>query len=160
LVASLETILNLEAIDKIDPKKRVSPPNRELVAQGVGNLVSGLVGGLPVTSVIVRGSVNVNAGAKTKVATIVHGSLLLLFVALLYLAVTSGRHVMLFGIGAAPLIAWTVAAAESRLWRRRSPVASSTDDAAARSVINRGAAAVVAVASLRSIGRLWMRISK
>ena len=73
LVASLETLLNLEAVDKIDPQKRISPPNRELVAQGIGNMVAGLIGGLPVTSVIVRSSVNINAGSKTRLATIVHG---------------------------------------------------------------------------------------
>jgi len=83
LVASLETLLNLEAVDKLDPQKRISPPNRELIAQGVGNLTAGLIGGLPVTSVIVRSSVNINAGGKTKLATIVHGLLLLLCVALL-----------------------------------------------------------------------------
>jgi carbonic anhydrase/SulP family sulfate permease len=83
LVASLETLLNLEAIDKLDPRKRVSPPNRELIAQGIGNITSGLAGGMPVTSVIVRSSVNINAGGKTKLSTIVHGLLLLLCVALL-----------------------------------------------------------------------------
>lgn len=83
LVASLETLLNLEAVDKLDPQKRISPPNRELIAQGVGNLVAGLIGGLPVTSVIVRSSVNINAGSKTRLATIVHGALLLLCVVLL-----------------------------------------------------------------------------
>ncbi|WP_339727410.1 SulP family inorganic anion transporter [uncultured Gimesia sp.] len=82
IVASLETLLNLEAVDKLDPENRNSPPSRELVAQGVGNMVSGLVGGLPVTSVIVRGSVNVNAGAKTKVSCIFHGVLLLICVGL------------------------------------------------------------------------------
>lgn len=76
-VASLETLLNLEAIDKVDPRRRSSPPNRELIAQGIGNIVCGLIGGLPVTSVIVRSSVNLNAGSKTKLATIVHGLLLL-----------------------------------------------------------------------------------
>ena len=83
LVASLETLLNLEAVDKLDPQKGISPPNRELIAQGIGNMVSGLIGGLPVTSVIVRSSVNISAGSKTKFATIVHGLLLLLCVALL-----------------------------------------------------------------------------
>ncbi len=83
LVASLETLLNLEAVDKLDPQKRISPPNRELIAQGVGNVAAGLIGGLPVTSVIVRSSVNINAGGKTKLATLVHGLLLLLCVALL-----------------------------------------------------------------------------
>jgi MFS superfamily sulfate permease-like transporter len=81
IVASLETLLNLEATDKVDPLKRVSPPNRELKAQGLGNIVSGLLGGLPVTSVIVRSSANVNAGGKTKLASILHGMLLLLCVA-------------------------------------------------------------------------------
>ena len=83
IVASLETLLNLEAVDKLDPENRNSPPSRELVAQGVGNIVSGLIGGLPVTSVIVRGSVNVNSGTKTKVSTIFHGLLLLISVALI-----------------------------------------------------------------------------
>lgn len=77
VVASLETLLNLEAVDKLDPRKRTSPPNRELIAQGIGNIVCGLIGGLPVTSVIVRSSVNINAGGKSKLATIVHGFLLL-----------------------------------------------------------------------------------
>lgn len=83
IVASLETLLNLEAVDKLDPQQRSSPPNRELIAQGVGNMASALVGGLPVTSVIVRSSVNVNAGAKTKLSTIIHGVLLLASVALI-----------------------------------------------------------------------------
>ncbi len=82
LVASLETLLNLEAVDKLDPERRDSPPSRELVAQGVGNSIAGLIGGLPVTSVIVRGSVNVGMGAKTKLSAILHGVLLLACVAL------------------------------------------------------------------------------
>jgi MFS superfamily sulfate permease-like transporter len=81
IVASLETLLNLEASDELDPYKRVSPTNRELKAQGIGNIVSGLIGGLPLTSVIVRTSANVNAGARTKMSTIMHGILLLLSVA-------------------------------------------------------------------------------
>ena len=80
VVASLETLLSLEAVDKIDPIKRVSPTNRELVAQGTGNLLSGLLGGLPMTSVIVRSSANVNAGGRTKMSAIFHGVLLLLSV--------------------------------------------------------------------------------
>lgn len=83
IVASLETLLNLQAVDRLDPQQRTSPPSRELVAQGVGNVASGLVGGLPVTSVIIRSSVNVNAGGKTKLATIVHGTLLLISVPLI-----------------------------------------------------------------------------
>jgi MFS superfamily sulfate permease-like transporter len=81
LVASLESLLSIEAVDDLDPYKRVTPTNLELKAQGVGNIVSGLLGGLPVTSVIVRSSANVNAGAKSKVSTILHGALLLLSVA-------------------------------------------------------------------------------
>lgn len=81
LVASLETLLNIEAADELDPFTRVTPTNRELKAQGVGNMVSGLLGGLPLTSVIVRTSANVNAGARSKMSTILHGVLLLLSVA-------------------------------------------------------------------------------
>ena len=81
IVASLETLLNIEASDELDPYKRVSPTNRELKAQGIGNIVSGLIGGLPLTSVIVRTSANVNAGARTKMSTIMHGLMLLLSVA-------------------------------------------------------------------------------
>lgn len=78
LVGSLESLLSLEAIDKLDPENHLSPPNKELSAQGAGNLVAGLLGGLPVTSVIVRSSVNLNAGAKTKLSAIIHGILFIL----------------------------------------------------------------------------------
>jgi MFS superfamily sulfate permease-like transporter len=81
LVASLESLLSIEAIDDLDPYQRVTPTNRELKAQGLGNIVSGLIGGLPITSVIVRSSANVNAGAKTKLSAIYHGIFLLLSVA-------------------------------------------------------------------------------
>ncbi len=77
IVASLETLLNLDAVDKLDPRRRVSPPNRELMAQGIGNIILGLVGGIPVTAVIVRGSVNINAGAQSKRSAIFHGLFLL-----------------------------------------------------------------------------------
>jgi MFS superfamily sulfate permease-like transporter len=80
LVASIETLLGIEAVDKLDPLKRRTPANRELKAQGAGNIVSGLLGGLPLTSVIVRGSANVEAGAKSKFSAIMHGMLLLLSV--------------------------------------------------------------------------------
>ena len=76
IVASLETLLNLEATDKLDPQKRVSPPNRELLAQGVGNIAAGLIGGMPMTSVIVRSSVNAGAGARSRLSCITHGVLL------------------------------------------------------------------------------------
>lgn len=81
LVASLETLLSIEAIDDLDPYQRVTNKERELKAQGVGNMLSGLIGGLPITSVIVRSSANVNAGAQTKMSTVYHGALLLLCVA-------------------------------------------------------------------------------
>lgn len=77
VIASLETLLSLEAVDRLDPLKRVAPPNHELKAQGIGNVVSGLLGGLPMTAVIVRSSASIDAGAKTRVASFVHGVLLL-----------------------------------------------------------------------------------
>ena len=81
IVATLETLLNLEAVDKLDRKQRVSPPNRELVAQGAGNIVSGFCGGLPITSVIVRSSVNVASGGQTRLSCFIHGVFLLTTVA-------------------------------------------------------------------------------
>ncbi|MFN3841578.1 MAG: SulP family inorganic anion transporter [Cyclobacteriaceae bacterium] len=83
IVASLESLLSIDAIDKLDPYKRLTPLNHELKAQGIGNIVSGLIGGLPVTSVIVRSSANVASGGKTKASTIMHGILLLLSVLLI-----------------------------------------------------------------------------
>lgn len=83
IVASVETLLNVEATDKLDPMKRHSPPNRELMAQGVGNMISGMIGGLPITSVIVRSSANINAGGRTKLATVTHGVLLLVCASLI-----------------------------------------------------------------------------
>ena len=83
LVASLETLLCVEATDKIDPYKRVTPTNRELLAQGVGNILSGMIGGLPVTQVIVRSSANIQSGGKTKMSAIIHGVLLLISVILI-----------------------------------------------------------------------------
>ena len=80
LVASLETLLCVEATDKIDPRKRITPTNRELYAQGIGNIASGLIGGLPITQVIVRSSANIQSGGQTKLAAIVHGFLLLISV--------------------------------------------------------------------------------
>lgn len=79
-VATLETLLSMEAIDKLDPYNRISPKNRELVAQGTGNILSGLLGGIPITAVIVRSSANAEAGAKTKFSTIAHGFWLLLVI--------------------------------------------------------------------------------
>ncbi|WP_345223703.1 SulP family inorganic anion transporter [Hymenobacter koreensis] len=77
IVASLESLLSVEAVDKLDPHKRNTPPNRELMAQGTGNMISGLLGGLPVTAVIVRSSANINSGGQTKMSAFFHGLLLL-----------------------------------------------------------------------------------
>ena len=80
VIASIETLLCLDAGDKMDPFKRISPSSKELMAQGIGNTVSGLIGGLPITAVIVRTSANVNSGARTKLSAILHGVLLLVLV--------------------------------------------------------------------------------
>lgn len=80
IVASLETLLCVEATDKLDPNKGRTSMNRELKAQGIGNIVSGLLGGLPITQVIVRSSANINAGAKSKMSAVIHGVFLLVFV--------------------------------------------------------------------------------
>ncbi len=82
IVASLETLLCVEATDKLDPHKRITPTNRELVAQGAGNMLSGFIGGLPITQVIVRSSANIQSGGNTKLAAILHG--LLLFACVLF----------------------------------------------------------------------------
>lgn len=78
IVASLETLLCVDATDKLDPAKHTTPTNRELKAQGIGNMISGLIGGLPITQVIVRSSANINAGGKSKLSAIMHGVILLL----------------------------------------------------------------------------------
>ena len=83
LVASLETLLCVEATDKIDPHKNVTPTNRELLAQGTGNIISGLIGGLPITQVIVRSSANIQSGGRSKLAAIIHGFFLLISVILI-----------------------------------------------------------------------------
>lgn len=83
LVASLETLLCVEATDKLDPHKNVTPTNRELLAQGTGNIVSGLIGGLPITQVIVRSSANIQSGGRSKLSAIIHGFLLLISVMLI-----------------------------------------------------------------------------
>jgi MFS superfamily sulfate permease-like transporter len=77
IIASLETLLSVEAVDNLDPERNVTNTNRELIAQGVGNTVAGLIGGLPITAVIVRSSANLHAGAKSKLSSIFHGILLL-----------------------------------------------------------------------------------
>ncbi|MCO6486705.1 MAG: SulP family inorganic anion transporter [Saprospiraceae bacterium] len=83
IIASLETLLSVEAVDKMDPHKRMTPNNRELKAQGMGNLISGLIGGLPMTAVIVRSTANLEAGARTKMSAVYHGILLLVCILLI-----------------------------------------------------------------------------
>jgi len=78
IIASLETLLCVEATDKLDPYKRITPTNRELKAQGLGNIISGLIGGLPITQVIVRSSANISFGGKTKLSAILHGVFILI----------------------------------------------------------------------------------
>ncbi|WP_219932607.1 SulP family inorganic anion transporter [Microbulbifer sp. YPW1] len=114
VVASLETLLSVEAIDKMDPLKRTTPTNRELVAQGVGNSFSGLIGGLPVTQVIVRSSVNLQTGARSKASTICHGLLLLVCVATL----PSWLNMIPLGVLAAVLILTGYKLAKPALFRK------------------------------------------
>jgi carbonic anhydrase len=83
IVGSLETLLSVEATDKLDPDKNSTPKNRELKAQGVGNILCGLIGGLPVTQVIVRSSANINSGGKSKLSAIIHGIFLLIAILLI-----------------------------------------------------------------------------
>ena len=83
IVASLETLLCVEATDKLDPEKNVTPTNRELIAQGTGNIISGMIGGLPITQVIVRSSANIQSGGKSKMSAIIHGFFLLISVILI-----------------------------------------------------------------------------
>jgi MFS superfamily sulfate permease-like transporter len=83
LVASLETLLSVEATDKLDPEKNTTPTSRELSAQGIGNILSGFIGGLPITQVVVRSSANIDAGVKTKFASVIHGFFLILAILLL-----------------------------------------------------------------------------
>ncbi|MBN3519179.1 SulP family inorganic anion transporter [Algoriphagus lutimaris] len=80
VIGSIETLLSVDAADKMDPQKRITPSSRELVAQGIGNSVSGLIGGLPVTAVIVRSTANISSGAKTKMSAVFHGILLMVLI--------------------------------------------------------------------------------
>jgi carbonic anhydrase len=83
-IASLETLLSVEAIDRLDPEKAITNPNRELMSQGFGNMVAGLIGGIPVTQVIVRSTANLNGGASSKMSAVYHG--IWLIAAILFLA--------------------------------------------------------------------------
>jgi MFS superfamily sulfate permease-like transporter len=113
VVASIETLLCVEAIDKLDPQKRTTPTNRELIAQGVGNSVSGLIGGLPLTQVIVRSSANLQAKAATKLSAILHGVLLLVCVA----SVPTLLNMIPLGVLAAVLILTGYKLAKPQLFR-------------------------------------------
>lgn len=103
IVASIETLLSLEAVDRLDPHRRISPPDRELIAQGAGNILSGAIGGLPLTAVIVRSSANVVAGGETRMSAFVHGVLLLLgvlfFGTILNTIPLAALAVVLIGVG-------------------------------------------------------------
>ena len=103
VVASLETLLCVDATDQMDPQKRVTPTNRELLAQGAGNVTSGFLGGLPITQVIVRSSANIQSGGRTKTSAILHGFLILIFVlalpAVLNLVPLSALASVLFIVG-------------------------------------------------------------
>lgn len=102
IVGSLETLLCVEATDKLDPQRRLTDTNRELIAQGVGNTFSGLIGGLPITQVIVRSSANIDAGAKSKLSTIIHGVLILASVAFI------GKYMSLIPLSALAAILFVV----------------------------------------------------
>ncbi len=114
VVASLETLLCVEATDKQDPYKRITPTNRELKAQGVGNLISGLVGGLPLTQVIVRSSANMQSGGKTKASAIIHGVFLLISV----VAIPKVLNMIPLGVLAAILMVVGYKLAKPALFKR------------------------------------------
>lgn len=113
IVASIETLLSLEAVDRLDPERRISPTNRELMAQGVGNMVSASIGGLPITSVIVRSSANVQAGGKTRLSAIFHGVLMLFGV---LLAAKLLNHVPLAALAVVLIVVGTKLTSPT-LWR-------------------------------------------
>lgn len=114
IVASLETLLSTEAVDKLDPYKRITPVNRELIAQGLGNICSGLLGGLPLTQVIVRSSINIRSGAKTKAASFIHG---LLFLAAVLFISNLLNHIPLASLASVLLVAGFKLAKPSRFVR-------------------------------------------
>lgn len=103
IVASIETLLCVEATDKLDPQKRITSPNRELRAQGIANVISGMVGGLPITQVIVRSSANIQAGGRTRMSAMIHGILLfasaLLFPGLLNMIPLASLAAILLAVG-------------------------------------------------------------
>jgi MFS superfamily sulfate permease-like transporter len=114
LIASIETLLSIEAADKLDPYKRITPANRELWAQGAGNMVSGLLGGLPVTAVIVRSSANVTAGGRTKMSAIMHAIMLLV----LALAIPDFLNLIPLSILAAVLFMVGYKLTKPSLWKK------------------------------------------
>ncbi len=98
LLATLETLLCIEAIDKLDSHNRITPVNRELVAQGIGNMTCGLLGGIPITAVVVRGAANADAGARTKMSSFTHGIFLLISVLLFPLLLSTIPYASLSAI--------------------------------------------------------------
>jgi MFS superfamily sulfate permease-like transporter len=114
LVASLESLLNTEAVDKLDPMRRITPLNKELIAQGVTNVASGLLGGLPVTVVIVRSSLNINAGARSRLATVVQGT----FLAVAVLAFPASLELIPLSCLAVILIVTGYKLSSAGKWRR------------------------------------------
>jgi MFS superfamily sulfate permease-like transporter len=114
IVASLETLLSIDAVDKLDPQKRRTPLNREMKAQGIGNIIAGLIGGLPMTAVIVRGTVNINSGAKTKLSAFLHGILLILAI----LAIPTIINMIPYACLAAILLVTGYKLANVGLWKK------------------------------------------
>lgn len=114
VVASLETLLCVEATDKLDPYKRVTPTNRELIAQGVGNSISGLIGGIPVTQVIVRSSANIQSGGRTKASAVIHGFLILISI----IAIPSLLNMIPLATLAAILLVVGYKLARPSLWKK------------------------------------------
>ena len=123
LVASLETLLCVEATDKLDPRRRVTPTNRELLAQGTGNIISGMIGGLPVTQVIVRSSANIQSGGRTKISAILHGVLLLVSVILVPNILNLDTPL---GVGGHPLLVGTSWPSRLPSWACIGPVGGSS----------------------------------
>lgn len=125
VVASLETLLCVEATDKLDPEKDITPTNRELIAQGLGNMISGFIGGLPITQVIVRSSANIQSGGKTKMSAIFHGILILVSVLalpeVLNLIPLSSLAAILFLVGYKLAKPVTFKEMYSRGWQQFSP---------------------------------------
>ena len=117
LLATLETLLCIEAVDKLDPRNRITPVNRELVAQGIGNMACGLLGAIPLTAVVVRGAANIQAGGRTKLASLTHGIFLLIAVAFVPVAINYIPYASLAAVLLATGYNLTKPALYLRMWR-------------------------------------------